>query len=131
MKYLLTLLLFLPVLCFARSGVNMPAKTDGVRQMAAGRAGMGEGSVQRLQLLECTEDELIEGYPEEILDYSVRLRNPNDITIAARVSLKLYDASDKYIGEPAGAYKTIALAAGEEQAVDLKLVMPPVARNGG
>lgn len=125
MKYLLTLLLSLPVLCFARSGVNMPAKTDGVRQMAAGRAGMGEGSVQRLQLLECTEDELIEGYPEEILDYSVRLRNPNDITIAARVSLKLYDASDKYIGEPAGAYKTIALAAGEEQAVDLKLVMPP------
>lgn len=129
MKHLLTLLLLLPAFCTATAGgTNIPgAILAGARTSSApaGAINTGEETLQRLQLLACTEDELLEGYPEDRVDYSVKLRNPNAVAVTGELSLELFDTAGNYIGAPAGAYKTITLEAGEEQTVSLILFLPP------
>lgn len=129
MKHLLTLLLLLPAFCTATAGgTNIPgAILAGARTSSApaGAINTGEETLQRLQLLACTEDELLEGYPEDRVDYSVKLRNPNAAAVTGELSLELFDTAGNYIGAPAGAYKAITLEAGEEQTVNLILFLPP------
>lgn len=118
MKHFLIFTILISALCTA------PVGATNVQRECMEQTDM-ETTTQRLQILDCTETELIEGYPNEIIDYFVKLRNPNDEEVYGFLSLKLYDVSGNYIGEPEGAYKYITLEAGEEQTINLKLPMPP------